>query len=269
MGTDGSERHAAHPVVALAALCLGAAAMLTTARLTLAWGLRPMILLAETALALPGLLAAALRPVPWRTSLALWPLARRQVLLVLGAGASLWVASLGLFELQAAVWPPDPDYLEGFRRLHAALHPTGPVDALISIAAIAIVPALCEESLLRGILLPSLARPLGAGLGVLVSALLFAFVHFDMYRFAFTFAVGIALGALRLRAGSLLAPVLAHATLNTITFAAAPFADDPTADTASPLLGACLLALGAAVAWAALRRVRPAPESVDSLRGRA
>src|SRR5262249_11525487 len=152
---------------------------------------------------------------PVGAALGLAALGTRHALAALGAGLALWVASVGLFEQQAWMWPPDPSYLEAFRRLHDTLRPSGLFDALASVAAIALVPALCEETLLRGILLPSLRRLMPAALAVLLSAFLFAVIHFDLYRFPFTFAVGIALGLLKQRSGSLWAPVLAHGLLNT------------------------------------------------------
>jgi membrane protease YdiL (CAAX protease family) len=178
------------------------------------------------------------------------------LLLCVGLGATLWIASLGLLELQYTVWPPAPGYIEMFRRLHDLLRPRGPLDALYSVLAIAVVPALCEEAVIRGVLLPSLRTRLGALLAIGLSSLLFAFMH-EAYRMPFTFAVGLALGALRLRTGSLLPSLLAHASLNTLTFAAAPFLDDPTGPLPDPrpLLGLLLLASGAlasAFLWARL-----------------
>jgi membrane protease YdiL (CAAX protease family) len=165
-------------------------------------------------------------------------------------------------ELQSAVWPPDPAYLVLFRSFHRALAPDGPLDALVSVTVIAVLPGVCEELVVRGVLLPSLAAALPATGAVVVSAALFAAMHGDAFRFAFTFVVGLVFGALRLRTGSLWSTVMAHVTLNTLTFLIAPLVDDPgQAYTPQPGLGlACLLA-GAAVAWALLRALGP---SVDS-----
>ena len=72
---------------------------------------------------LPALLILAVFRIPLRDGLGLrWP-GPRTIALALGAGLAFWVASLGLFALQAAVWPLPPEYLEAFRRLHAALRP--------------------------------------------------------------------------------------------------------------------------------------------------
>jgi len=242
------------PVIVLA----GMAAMLLVVRPAFVLGLRPALLLSETALVVPGLLALAAFGVPLSAGLALRPIDSRSALLVAAVAAALWVASLGLFEVQYTFWSPPEGYLEAFERLHEALRPRNPADALLSVAAIAAAPAFCEELLMRGIVLPSLLPAFGRVAAVAVTAALFALIHLDAYRSAFTFALGLALGALRLRTGSLLAPVLAHALVNTITFAAAPFTDDPAAGLPAPrpLLGLTLLTAGAAFAMLFMRRVR-------------
>jgi membrane protease YdiL (CAAX protease family) len=159
------------------------------------------------------------------------------------------VTSYGLLELQNAVWPPSPDYLERFRRLFEALRPAGPLDWAFSLAAIAVAPAVAEEVLNRGIILPSFRRPLGDGGAVAASALFFGLMHLDAYRLPFTFMMGLALGALRVRTGSLVPGLLAHATVNALTFTAAPFVDDPaqTLPDPRPLLGAAVLLAGGAL----------------------
>ena len=169
-------------------------------------------------------------------------------------GGALWMGSIGLMELQAGLWPPSPEYLEAFRTIHRALAPDGPLDALVSVTVIALLPALAEELVVRGVLLPSLVRPLGPVLAVVASSILFALMH-DPYRYLFTLAVGLVLGALRLRTGSLWPPIVAHATLNTLTFLVAPLVDDPSQTTyePQPLLGLAFLFAGAAAARPLLR----------------
>jgi membrane protease YdiL (CAAX protease family) len=236
---------------AMLAATLGASSLLPLL------GFRGFLVLCEAALLFPAAVALlALRPSTWRSTLAWSNPGRATLLLCVGLGATLWIASLGLLELQYTVWPPAPGYIEGFRRLHELLRPKDPLDALASLLAIAVVPALCEEALIRGLLLPSLRLQLPAALSIGLSALLFSFMH-DAYRMPFTFAVGLALGALRLRSGSLLPSMVAHASLNALTFAAAPFLDDPTGPLPDPrpLLGVILLTAGlvtSALAWRAL-----------------
>ena len=267
MGTGGSGRQRATipPPLALAAVVVGMLAMPAVTVLLLPRGMRTALVASELVLVTPGLLALLayrIAPVP---GLSLRPLDRRTALLVVGAGGSLWLASLGLLELQYAVWSPPPGYLEAFRRLHEALRPAHTLDAIASIVAIGIVPALCEEVLVRGIVLPSLLRATRPAAAVIVSAMVFAFIHLDPYRTLFTLVLGLALGVLRLRTGSLLACMVAHAVLNTITFAAAPFTDDPSQGLPDPrpALGLALLLAGSAATVVVVRLMpsltRPGP----------
>ena len=240
--------------------------MLFTAGPAAGLGLRPALVLSELALVAPGLILAALLRRPLMETLALEAPLRQVSLLSLGFGATLWLASLGLFEVQYSLWSPPPGYLEAFQRLHEALRPHGPADALVSLLAIAIAPAACEEVLFRGLVLPAFLRPLGAWGAACASALLFGLIHLDfasgglsLYRVPFAAVVGLGLAALRLRAGALGPAILAHAALNAITFGAAPFADDPSQGLPDPrpALGLLLFAAGAAATLGLLRRFQP------------
>jgi membrane protease YdiL (CAAX protease family) len=159
--------------------------------------------------------------------------------------------------VQSLVKPPPPEYLELFRRLHQALAPTGLLDGVLSLIVIAALPALCEELVVRGLVLPSFVRPLGSLAAVAATALLFALMHLDPYRFVFTFVLGLVFGALRLRTGSLWPSVLAHLTLNGLTFLVAPYVDDGSAAyTPQPALGFACLTAGCALAFPLLRALR-------------
>ena len=247
------------------AVVLGLAAMWACLSVVRPIGLRPALIVSEAVLAMPGLVLFVLFGIPFARGLALRFPDRGTVLLSLGAGATLWAASLGLLEMQYLFWRPPPGYLEAFRRLHELLRPSNPLDALASVAAIAIAPAVFEEVLFRGIVLPSFRAALGAAGAVLASAALFGAIHLDMgeggavlYRIPFAFAVGAVLGALRLSTGELLPPVLAHATLNTITLLATPLVDDPSQGLPDPrpLMGALLLLGGSAATAFVFRQYR-------------
>jgi membrane protease YdiL (CAAX protease family) len=243
----------------------------------LGFGLRAQIALGTFLLAVPALGALVVSPPAWPAA-AGRRLSGRMLALSGLLGAALWVGSVGLMELQSTVWPPDPRYLEMFRSIHRALAPSGPLDALVSVAVIAVLPGACEELVVRGLLLPSLANALTGGgtrpaarptpgpvAAVALSAALFAAMHGDSYRFAFTFGVGLVFGALRLRTASLWPPVVAHVALNALTFLIAPLVDDPgQAYTPQPALGLACLLTGAAVAWPLLRALRPSVDSPGS-----
>jgi len=104
---------------------------------------------------------------------------------------------------------------------------------------------------------PSLVPAVAAAVAVTLTAAAFAVIH-DPVRLVFAFALGLALGALRLRTRSLVPPVVAHATLNALTFAVAPLVDDPTqAYEPRPAVGLACLLVGAALAWPLLRALGP------------
>lgn len=238
---------------------LGMAGMFAGALLAqkMGLGLRAILVASESGLVLPSVFAVLLAGIPLARGFGLQKVTTRDALLSLLLGASLWMVSLGLMSLQSLIWPPNEAFLESFKNLHRALRPRGPLDAVLSVISIALVPALCEELVFRGTVLPAFARSVGGALAVVVSAVLFGAIHMDftsgdLYRIPFTFTVGVALGLLRLFTGSLVPPVLAHATLNTITFSAvlltdatsAQATDETSAAVAVPLLlGGSLLTL--------------------------
>lgn len=257
-----------HPALAFVAVFAGAYAMGLGAKFGHNAGLpfRTILVVCSIMLALPGLLSVLATGKPLRAALALRAPGRRTLGLAAALGLGLWVLSLGLLELQFAVWPPRPGYLEDFRAIHAALKATGPLDWLWSLVAIAAAPAVCEELLMRGIVLPSF-RSFGTGIAIGVSAFLFSVIHFDPYRSLFTFVAGLVLGAMRVRSEILAPSMLAHGLLNTLTFVAAPFLDDPAESLPDPrpLLGALLFAGGLAATALLLRALRrvdpPAPDA--------
>ncbi len=251
-------RTAIHPLLAVLAFAAGVWAMVSGIRAAALYGMHAALVTGEGLLAAPGLVLVALSRVSLADGLGVRRVPARTALLAALAGAALWAASLGLMNLQFAVWRPPKEFLDSFRALHEALRPRTVGEGMLSVFAIALMPALCEETLFRGVILPSFARA-GAAVGLLGSTVLFALIHVDavgaspaFYRVPFALAVGLGLGTLRLLTGSLLPSMLAHAVLNTITFltvflsgAASEAVDEPQA-----LSGALLLAGGgAAVAW--------------------
>lgn len=92
-----------------------------------------------------------------------------------------------------------------------AVHPAG---SYATWALLTVVVAGAEEAFLRGALFDAVQRWRSADLAVVVTAIAFALLHLPFYgasAMPLDLAVGVALGALRLAAGSWLAPAIAHA----------------------------------------------------------
>jgi sodium transport system permease protein len=255
-----------HPLLAIVLTLLGIAAMFLVSiwMFRERFGIRAQIGAGTLALAVPALVLLLLSGPARSAVIGAAGIVRRSALLSLLLGAALWVTSIGLMETQSLLMPPPAQYLEAFRAIHAALAPANPLDALLSLVVIAVLPGLLEELVVRGVLLPSLAAIMPPAAAVLVSATLFAAMHGDVYRFLFTFTIGIVLGFVRLWTGSLWPSVIAHATLNALTFLIAPYVDDPSeAYTPQAALGIGCLVAGVAVTLPLLRQLASRPGRTD------
>lgn len=165
----------------------------------------------------------------------------------------LLVAALAIGELQGHVLGRPPPELERQMGLDLdALRRIGGLPLLIACAAL--LPALCEELLCRGTLLAGLTRSVGAVGGVAVSAFGFAALHGSPWRFLPQFALGLALGVLVLRSGSVWTAMLSHALFNAAVLVLATSLPALQPALSAPL-AAALLAL-AALGCAVLLRAR-------------
>ena len=89
--------------------------------------------------------------------------------------------------------------------------------------AVALLPAVAEELLFRGLLLGRIASRFGATAGLLLSALLFGALHLDVAHGLAAFVLGLYLGGIRLRTGSVHAPIFCHAGNNALAVLAPHF----------------------------------------------
>jgi len=131
----------------------------------------------------------------------------------------------------------------------------GAVDFVLLLLTFAVVPAICEELLFRGFLQAGLVRLLGsAPKGIAVSSLIFAAFHLDPWRFPGILVLGLFLGILAHRSGSLIPAVLAHALNNVLSISAAVASDAGLDDPGGAAWPVAASALAVAVAAWLLRR---------------
>lgn len=264
MSTEGSLPRTTLPIgLAGLAVWVGYVAQGGAGMAAAALGLHVRVMLAAVCLAAPALLALLSFAIPVREGLALHPVTTRTLLRTLLAAGALWTCGIGLTVVQSSFWPPPAGHAEVLGTFWDAMTPRGPGDTLLSLAAVALLPAVCEEVLLRGVLLPALLTRQRARVAVLVSAALFASLHIletsdggvSLYQVPQALLVGLALGVLRIRSGSLLPCILAHMLYNATTFALVMLAES------DPSLGASLamLVVGGGVLVVSLLRFRPAP----------
>lgn len=180
-----------------------------------------------------------------------------------GAGGFYLVFG-GLELLQERIAPLPPELKRQLRDL--IVPETGPRPLAVDLAALALLPALCEELLFRGALLRALtdgAADRFARLSALLfSALAFGAFHFSLYKFLPTASLGLLFGVVALRAGSVWPSMLMHALNNAlVVLLLRAGREDPPGDGAAlqiVALFACLPAIGLGV-W----MVRPGSDRSD------
>lgn len=87
--------------------------------------------------------------------------------------------------------------------------PDGIFGTIIIILSSAVTPALVEEFLMRGAILGSIRR-YGEDIAVIVSAILFGFMHANILQIPFAFMVGLILGYAVIKTGSIWTGVAIH-----------------------------------------------------------
>jgi sodium transport system permease protein len=78
----------------------------------------------------------------------------------------------------------------------------------------AVLPAVCEELAFRGFILTGLRRRFRTGTAIVISSFLFAVAHMNVFQFLPTFVLGLVLGVLAVRGGSVLPGMAYHLVHN-------------------------------------------------------
>ncbi len=95
-------------------------------------------------------------------------------------------------------------------------NPSGVFGFLLSIIATVIVPSIVEEFACRGIVL-GLLRKFGNSFAILVSAALFGLMHSNFEQIPFAMLIGLVLGFVTIKSGSIWCAVLIHAFNNSVS----------------------------------------------------
>ncbi len=88
-----------------------------------------------------------------------------------------------------------------------------PVEDILNIVSISIIPPIAEEFMFRGIILNKL-RPYGDALAIVISSVLFSILHGNIVQIPFTFPVGLALAFITVKTDSLLPAIISHFVIN-------------------------------------------------------
>lgn len=179
------------------------------------------------------------------------------------AGALFGVGGIGISlaigELQEELIGKPDQAMAG--RIAGLIEALGPLP--IVILCVAVVPAVAEELLFRGLVLQAFRGMLKNKGAILVSAVLFGAFHMSAHRFFPQAALGALLALLVIRTRSIWPAVLAHALHNGVLVGWALSSDDLAQDVERPLMlalfagGVVLVALGFVVSRSS--RSEPVP----------
>lgn len=154
------------------------------------------------------------------------------------------------------ILPPPTWFMELFSRLF-----NSDLGVWGGILRIVIIAPIVEELIFRGIIMSGFTRNYNAVFAIFFSALLFALFHLNPWQFPAAFALGLILGWIRIRTGSVLACIAGHAIHNGLVFLSVLHYNDlkdlsimQSGDAKNYGIHFLLFATGVILVWALTRR---------------
>jgi membrane protease YdiL (CAAX protease family) len=167
---------------------------------------------------LPVLLVLKIFKLPIKETLRLKAPKLKEVVLVPFIAISATVLVALISQAINTIYPFPAEYLEKLGKLFEMDMPMWR-----SFLIIAVAPGICEELLFRG-LMPRFFEKYGIKVNIVLTALLFAAFHLDPFRFLPVFLLGMLLGYLTLRSGSIVNSMISHAINNSLALFMTAFA---------------------------------------------
>jgi membrane protease YdiL (CAAX protease family) len=127
--------------------------------------------------------------------------------LIIAVAAAYSVSASTLIEIAHYIWPIPEQYVNTIIEVMLA----DSIPEFIGVVfASAVVPAVAEELLFRGVIQPALVKRIGPMLGIVLTAFLFASYHLNPWMFVSLFIVGTLFGYVTYKTGTFWAGALAH-----------------------------------------------------------
>ena len=145
-----------------------------------------------------------LQPQEFPQALRLKPISLQNILLALALGVAVQPAMYLLSAISMLLFP---------NQVSAVMEQLNQTPAWLALLAMAVVPAGCEESVFRGVVLSGY-RGMSRWKRYFACGLMFGLMHFDGQQFLYAFAAGVFFSFLAERSGSLFFPILTHFTIN-------------------------------------------------------
>lgn len=168
-----------------------------------------MLVLGQLAIFVAAIVAAKLSPVPINQRIGLvTPRCPRwaHVVFVLGSALPLTL-SVGAAYLVATVIEPDKSTEMLYDQMTS-------VWAVLFIVLIGLLPGICEEILFRGYIQRRFIDRWGPATGIIVTSIVFGLFHVTPHGIALATIIGVWLGVLAYRTGSIWSGIFCHAAIN-------------------------------------------------------
>lgn len=102
-----------------------------------------------------------------------------------------------------------------------------PTKYFISLISMAVIPAICEEIIFRGIITKALTKK-GEIFAIVVSSIMFALFHFSLSQLIYPLCFGLILGVVYLRTKNIIFPILLHFINNALSISIQYFSSGET-----------------------------------------
>lgn len=168
-----------------------------------------MLIVGQLSMLATVLMAAKLSPVPWKERLGLVrPRCEKWAhgLFVLGSALPL-ALSVGAAYLMTKWFVPDESVKLFYEQMTSAW-------AIPFIVAIGLFPGVVEEVLFRGYVQPRFVERWGAWPGIIATSIIFAIFHITPHAMALALVIGLWLGVIAYRTGSVWSGALCHGCIN-------------------------------------------------------
>ena len=137
----------------------------------------------------------------------------RKLIVVLLLSILISLTMNGLAEIWEEYFPL-PDFM--MKAYEGLFHTQAPFGFCFDLLQIAIVPAMAEEFLFRGVILTGLLKKFSPLVAVLLNALLFATYHLDPWHLPFLFALGLFFATIYVKTNNLWLAMVSHFINNAI-----------------------------------------------------
>jgi uncharacterized protein len=182
--------------------------------------------------------------LPMKRDASVWKYTALASLLIIVGAPSVWLLAwlntfvplpTFLLELERQ----QTDMIEGFLK--------SDFNVALAIFHVAMVPAVCEEILYRGFALNLLRRTKAAWTAILITGIIFGFYHLRLSQVIPLATIGIFLGWITVKSGSLIPAMVAHFVNNAFSVLIVKFMPDSPLAESAPEMPPLWLALGSIV----------------------